>query len=204
MRVDAKHAQQICAQRASRAPTAPRDTGRAARVAACLMLVAVVSRVALPASATATSIVLQAPLAIALDCVKDALKQNGYGLVPDNAGQPGAGPVNTKRAETLTGVRRLSADEVRRFAALGILKDREPHIDYGLARMSVTLIPVDARSTRIHLASSILVFMAPGIPLMRPSRLFWLSSDGELEADLLASLKRSSCTSSSAPSPASH
>jgi hypothetical protein len=136
--------------------------------------------------------------------VKDALKQNGYGLIPDNAGQPGADPVSTKKAETLTGVRRLSADDVKRVAALGILKNIEPHIDYGVTRMSVTLITVDARSTRISFASSILVFMAPGIPLMRPSRLFWLSSDGELEADLLASLKRSNCASLSAPSPASH
>src|SRR5262249_5728321 len=124
---------------------------------------------------------------------------------PDDGGQPGRGPVSTKSAGTLGGVRRLSADEVKRFAALGILKDREPHIDYGIARMSVSLIRVDARRTRILLASSILVFMAPGIPLMRPSRLFWLSSSGELEAEMLVSLRRRSiCTGSSPPSSASH
>ena len=162
-------------------------------VIACLLLVTVLSRTALMGFAASTSVNLRAPLSAALDCVKGALKKNSYGLVPNNAGQASG-------TESIIGVRRLSADEVKWYGALGVLKNREAHIDYGLARTSVSLIPLDALSARISLTTSILVFTAPGIPLMRPSRFFSLQSNGELEADLLASLNESGCAGLSAPS----
>jgi hypothetical protein len=211
MRVEANYAQggteaSRCAplQPTSRDPTAPRHNSRAHRVAASLVLVVVFSRLALPASTATKPIILQRPLAIGVDCVKSTLKKNGYALLPDNAAQAGTGPVAMKRQASVVGVRRLNANEVKRFAALGILKNGEPHIDYGLARMNISLIPIDAGRTQVSLASSIIVFMVPGIPLMVSSRLFPLGSNGALEANLLASLKQSTCAGWSAPSPTSH
>lgn len=143
---------------------------------------------------------LLAPVKDSLDCVKGALKKNHYGLDTNNAGQPSGGPGRAKAAETVIGIRRLHADEINRYA-LNLRRYGETRIDNGLARMNVVVSPIAARATQINFTASILVFMTPGIPLMRPSRLFTLQSNGGLEDELFASLKQSKCAGQSAPSP---
>jgi hypothetical protein len=154
-----------------------------------------------PSLAVSASIMLQAPVKDSLDCVKGALKKNNYRLDTSSAGQPSGGPAQTKPAETVTGIRRLHAEEINRYAS-NLRRFGEARIDYGLARMNVGLSPVAARATQINFTASILVFMTPGIPLMRPSRLFTLQSSGGLEDEFLASLRQSKCAAQSAPSPA--
>jgi hypothetical protein len=161
----------------------------------CLPVVILLLGTVLIVFAGSTSIVLQAPSSAAVDCVKDALKENDYRLAPSTA------PSDSGPKLALIGVRGLSPEHVRRYA-LGLPKSRNVQIRFGLCKMRITLIPVDYRSTQVDLSADIVVFMEPGLPLMRPSRLFRLSSSGDLEADLVASLKRSACAfASSASSP---
>jgi hypothetical protein len=158
---------------------------------------------AAPSFAGFASMMLQAPVKDSLDCVKGALKKNNYRLDTNNAGQPSGGPGRVKAAETVMGIRRLHAEEISRYA-LGLRKYGEARVDYGLARMNVGLSPVAARATQINFTASILVFMTPGIPLMGPSRLFTLQSNGGLEDEFAASLRQSKCGAQSAPSPVPH
>ena len=153
-----------------------------------------------PSFAASASTMLQAPVKDSLDCVKGAIQANHYRLDTNNAGQPSGAPGQTKTAETVIGIRRLHAEEINRYAS-SLRRYGEARIDYGLARMNVGLSPTGARATQINLTASILVFMTPGIPLMRPSRLFTLQSNGGLEDEFLASLRESKCAAQSAPSP---
>jgi hypothetical protein len=172
-----------------------------ARIAAYFATLLFTVAWAAPSFATSASMMLQAPMKDSLDCVKGALKKNHYGLDTNNAGQPSRGPGQTKAAETVIGIRRLHADEISRYAS-NLRRYGEARIDYGLARMNVGLSPNDARATQINFTASILVFMTPGIPLMGPSRLFTLRSNGGLEDEFAASLRQSKCAAQSAPSPA--
>jgi hypothetical protein len=151
-----------------------------------------------------TSAVLKAPLATAVGCVEDVLVNNGYRL-PHGRPEQASGAANgERRTENLTAIRLADTDELRWYVPK-VLKDGRARIDYGLIQTTVTLVPIDTQNSRVVFRSSILAFMFPGIPLMRPSRLFPLQSKGRLETDLLASLlKRSRCAGLPAPSSPSH
>jgi hypothetical protein len=154
-----------------------------------------------PSFAASASMMLQAPVKDSLDCVKGALQKNQYRLDTNNAAQLSGGPGLAKATDTVIGIRRLHAEEINRYS-LNLRRYGEARIDYGLARMNVGLSPNDARATQINFTASILAFMTPGIPLMGPSRLFTLQSNGGLEDEFAASLRQSRCGAQSAPSPA--